>query len=56
MAIERKSDRVRGAYELGPRSLALLRRILKALETLIDDEVPDPGKASEDETITWPED
>lgn len=56
MAITVKRDAVSGAVELGPRSLALLRRIALALEVLVGDQVPDPGKASEDESITWPDD
>ena len=56
MATERKHDAVQGAYELGPRSLALLRRMVRALEALVDQEIADPGKTFEDDTITWPED
>lgn len=41
------SNRVSTSVELGPRSLALLRRILAALEQQIGDEVPDPGQESE---------
>ena len=41
-----QEDKVQGAFELGPRSLALLRRLVLALEQLVD-EVPDPGKDSE---------
>lgn len=35
--------------ELGPRSLALLRRLVAALEVVANDseQLPDPGKASE---------
>lgn len=42
--------------ELGPRSLALLRRILMALEEIAGEQMPDPGKQYEDETVTWPDD
>jgi hypothetical protein len=48
MAVAQK-DRVGGTVELGPRSLALLRRIELALELLIDQVVPDTGEASEDD-------
>lgn len=51
----RKRDDVQGAVELGPRSLALLRRILLALETQLETTVPDPGKEYEDDNETWPE-
>lgn len=50
------TDDVQGAYELGPRSLALLRRILVGIETLAGGKIADPGKEYEDETITWPTD
>ncbi len=44
-----KEDAVQGAVELGPRSLALLRRILTCLEILANNgnQVPDPGKNEE---------
>ena len=35
--------------ELGPRSRALLRRILLALETIAGDEMPDLGPQYEDD-------
>ena len=42
-------DKVQGAMELGPRSMALLRRICVALEQMANDgeQLPDPGKTSE---------
>lgn len=53
----RRCDRVTGAVELGPRSLALLRRMVACLEDIIDGPMPDPGKESEGEnTETWPDD
>ena len=45
MATQQK-DKVQGAYELGPRSMALLRRIAAALEKIVG-EMPDPGQVSE---------
>lgn len=56
MAKDRRSDRVTTSVELGPRSLALLRRIVAGLEQLNGGTIPDPGKGTEDETIDWPED
>jgi hypothetical protein len=50
----RKRDSVQGAVELGPRSMALLRRILLALEAL-SGPTADPGKQHEDEEVEWPE-
>jgi hypothetical protein len=50
-----KNDRVSTAVELGPRALALLRRICRALEILADDEVADPGKRFEDNDQLWPD-
>lgn len=47
MATIKRGDGVTGAVELGPRSLALLRRAVFALEQLAGIEAPDPGKASE---------
>lgn len=41
-----QEDKVQGSYELGPRSLALLRRLVAALEKIVG-EVPDPGKVTE---------
>lgn len=49
----KKRDSVTGAVELGPRSLALLRRILVALEAMAG-KTSDPGKQYEDEDETWP--
>lgn len=46
MATQQK-DRVSTAVELGPRSLALLRRIVALLEQIVDEEMPDPGQTSE---------
>ena len=43
------------AWALGPRSLALLRRICFALETLVEERVPDLGRTYEDPEETWPE-
>lgn len=43
----RQHTKVQGAVELGPRSMALLRRIVKGLEILADSEIPDPGIDSE---------
>ena len=56
MAQIRRHDRVTTAVELGPRSLALLRRIVAAPEILVGSEIEDPGKSYEDETVTWPDD
>ena len=44
-----QEDKVQGAYELGPRSMALLRRLVLAVETLIGERVEDPGKDTEDD-------
>ncbi len=56
MAAKRIRDGVQGSVELGPRSLALLRRICRALEMLVDEQVPDPGKQSEqDDSADWPD-
>ena len=53
---KKKNDGVQGAFELGPRSMALLRRILLALEQQAGgDRVPDLGKQYEDDEETWPE-
>ncbi len=47
------ASKVTGTVELGPRSMALLRRMVKALEIIADQDVPDPGKPSEtDESIS----
>ncbi len=43
------ADRVTTSVELGPRSLALLRRLVVALEEIIGSDVPDPGKLTEDD-------
>ena len=40
-------DKATTSVELGPRSMALLRRLVAALEQLIEDEMSDPGKDSE---------
>lgn len=55
--IRRKHDAVQGAMELGPRSLALLRRMCLALEMLANNgqRIPDLGKPYEDDTIAWPD-
>ncbi len=45
----RKRSGVQGAMELGPRSLALLRRIELALELLVGHTIEDPGQGSENE-------
>lgn len=42
-------DRVSGTMELGPRALALLRRMVALLEQLVDKEMPDPGASSEND-------
>jgi hypothetical protein len=44
-----ENDRAGGTMELGPRSMALLRRILLALETIAGHEVPDLGRQYEDD-------
>ena len=51
----RKHDKIQGVFELGPRSLALLRRMVFLLEAMADAEGADPGKASESGDVTWPE-
>ena len=51
----RKSHEVQGAIELGPRSLALLRRIVMALEKLAETEGGDLGDAFESDDVTWAE-
>lgn len=51
----KRRDGVQGAVELGPRSLALLRRMVQLLEQIADSDAPDPGKATEDDSVTWPE-
>jgi hypothetical protein len=51
-AIDQTSDdarRVQGSVELGPRSMALLRRLVLAAELLLDTDIPDPGGPSEQE-------
>lgn len=44
------NDKVDSRVELGPRSLALLRRAVAALEQLIGDIMSDPGPESEIDT------
>lgn len=39
--------------ELGPRSLALLRRLVLILETAYELQMPDPGKTFEDEAAQF---
>lgn len=41
------NDKVDGRVELGPRSLALLRRLVALLEQLTGSEMADPGPDSE---------
>lgn len=53
-----QGDKVQGSVELGPRSLALLRRICAALEALADMDGEDPGRAfetieTEDGTVAY---
>lgn len=50
MADQYENDRATTTVELGPRALALLRRIELALETLIGQRVEDAGKGSEDDS------
>ena len=50
MASQFENDRATTTVELGPRSLAVLRRIELALETLIGQRVEDPGKGTEDDS------
>lgn len=52
----RRRDSVQGAFELGPRSMALLRRLVFLMEQAFNEgvSVPDPGKDTEDEDVTWP--
>lgn len=49
------NDRASGTVELGPRSLALLRRMLLCLEKLADMRTADPGKQFEDDAAQWPQ-
>lgn len=51
----RRNDRVQGAVELGPRSLALLRRLVAAMEEVLGHSVEDPGKPYEDGSLDWAE-
>ena len=55
MPIPIKNDNVQGAVELGPRSLALLRRILVGLEEMVGHPIEDPGKPYEDGSLDWNE-
>jgi hypothetical protein len=55
MAVTIKNDNVQGAVELGPRSLALLRRLLVGLEEMIGHPIDDPGKPYEDGSLDWNE-
>lgn len=41
------NDKATGVVELGPRSLALLRRLVLLLETAYDMKMPDPGPTFE---------
>lgn len=50
-----RRDNVQGAVELGPRSLALLRRLVAGLEETLGHAIEDPGKTSEDGSIDWNE-
>lgn len=47
------ADRAGGTVELGPRSLALLRRILVCLERIADTQTADPGKTFEDDAAQF---
>lgn len=47
------NDRATSTVELGPRSLALLRRMCLALETLTEHQYPDPGKQFEDDAAQF---
>jgi hypothetical protein len=46
-------DRAGSVVELGPRSLALLRRLVFLLETAYELPTPDPGKTFEDEAAQF---
>lgn len=46
-------DKAGQTAELGPRALALLRRILLCLERLADIETSDPGKQYEDDAAQF---
>lgn len=46
------SEKATTTVELGPRSLALLRRTVALLEVLANTQMPDPGRDSEDDGDT----
>ena len=46
-------DRAGQVTELGPRSLALLRRMVLLLEIMLDQQVPDPGPTFETEAAQF---
>ena len=43
------ADRAGQVTELGPRSLALLRRMVALMELMLDERMPDPGPTFETE-------
>lgn len=47
MAQSISSTRGGSTVELGPRSMALLRRLVLGIELLIDSEIADPGEDAE---------